>query len=446
MLSRRLFSTSARRLAKAEVSKLANGLTVITKPSDSKLSSVGLYLNSGSRAENPYNSGVSTLLGNVLKNSSIAKKALSSSGVKVSSDNAKELSAIAVTSFASGNSKAALDTIKSLADNASSLTADQLAVEEEVAKSVAFANAFENAPEKMVPEHMTATAFQGTTLGLPTYGKADTLAILKPVDIADFAAKNFVSSNAALVASGSDVSHQELVDFASSLSIPTGSRPAFPEATFLGSDVKMRDDTLPKAYVAISVKTPGAKSEKDYFTGLVASHINGEYVGPDSLYSSFEGSKLSQIVYPNGLGDYYKHFQLAYSDVGLWGAYMSSPAVSYVDELIHFMLKSWNRMSTKTITDAELTKAKQELKLALFSHKASPAEATKELANTYFARGILSSDEELAKSIDSITLKDIAKWSDNYLYDQDIALAANGQIEDVFDYNRIRNDMSMLRW
>lgn len=445
MLSRRFFSTTVRKLAKAEITTLSNGLTVISKPGNSKLSSIGLYLNSGARSENAYNSGVSTLFGNVLKNSSIAKKALNS-GVKVSSTNAKELTGAAVASFAPGNADAAISTLGELVKNASKLAEDRVTVSEEVAKAATFAEDFENDSKKMVVEHMTATAFQGTSLALPSYGKAETLSILESQDISDFIGKNLLAANTALVAYGSDISHEKLVKAASRLSIKDGSRAPYPATSFLGSDVRLRDDTLPKAYVAISVKTPGAKSDKDYFTGLVAAHINGEFVGHDSLYTQFEGSKLSQLVYASSLGDYYKHFQLAYSDIGLWGALMTSPNIGCVDELIHFTLKSWNRMSTRTITDAELQKAKQEIKLSLSSINTDSAAQTEKLADSFFSKGLLYSDGELIQNIDSITLKDIATWANKYLYDQDIALAATGQIEDVFDYNRIRNDMSMLRW
>jgi len=445
MLSRRFFSTTVRKLAQAEVTTLSNGLTVISKPGNSKLSSIGLYLNSGARSENPYNSGVSALFGDVLKGSSIAKKALNS-GVKVSSTNGKELTGAAITSFAPGNADAAISILEKLVKNAPKLAEDKDSVSKEVANAVAVANSFENNPKKMVVEHMTATAFQGTSLALPSYGKAETLSILESQDVSDFIRKNLLAANTALVSYGSDISHDKLVEAASKLSIKAGSRTPYPATSFLGSDVRLRDDTLPKAYVAISVKTPGAKSDKEYFTGLVASHINGEFVGHDSLYTQFEGSKLSQLVYPNRLGDYYKHFQLAYSDIGLWGALLSSPNINCVDELIHFTLKSWNRMSTKTITDAELQKAKQEAKLSLSDIGTDAAGQTKKLADAFFSKGILYSDGEIIQNIDSVTLKDIAAWADKYLYDQDIALAAYGQIEDVFDYNRIRNDMSMLRW
>ncbi|VEU23194.1 DEKNAAC104303 [Brettanomyces naardenensis] len=446
MLSRRFFSTTASKLARAEVTKLSNGLTVISKPGNSSLSSIGLYLNSGSRSENAYNSGVSTLTGDILKNSTLSRKAFESAGVKVTSTNGKEYSGLAVTSFAPGNSSAAVAAIDSLVKETPKLIADELTVKENVARAVAFADKFEETPKKMVLEHLTATAFQGTSLALPSYGKAETLETLQTIDLQDFLSKNLVSSNATLISYGSDVNHDELVKAAAKLAIPTGAKIPFEAASFLGSDVRLRDDTMPDAHVAIAVKTPGAKSEHDFLTGLVAAHINGEYLGRDSLYTPFEGPKFSQLVASHGWSNYYNHFQIGYSDIGLWGAYFNTEAIEYVDEFTHFLLKSWNRFSTGTISSAELEKAKQELKVVLASAKADQVEELDSIAASYLARGILSSDEELIHSIDAISHKDLVKWAQNYLYDQDIAIAGNGQIEDLFDYNRIRNDMSMMRW
>ena len=53
---------------------------------------------------------------------------------------------------------------------------------------------------------------------------------------------------------------------------------------------------------------------------------------------------------------------------------------------------------------------------------------------------------EVFSKIDKITPKDVKSWASARLWDQDIAVAGAGQIEDLLDYLRMRNDMSMMRW
>jgi processing peptidase subunit beta len=52
--------------------------------------------------------------------------------------------------------------------------------------------------------------------------------------------------------------------------------------------------------------------------------------------------------------------------------------------------------------------------------------------------------EEIERVIGSITYKDVMDFSKRKLWDKDIAISAVGQIEALFDYNRIRNDMSRM--
>ncbi|KAG7881557.1 hypothetical protein KL905_000959 [Ogataea polymorpha] len=442
MLSRRFFSSS-RQVAKSVVTKLPNGITVVSKPGSQSTSSIGLYLNSGSRSENPFNSGVSTLAGSVVASSKAAQEAYALSGVEVSSSNAKEVTGLAVTSFAKGNDKEAFKTIKTLVGNLETLLKNESYIKDKAAEASAFAEAFETKPKPMVIEHMISTAFQGTSLALPTYGKADTLATLESMDLKSFLGKQFVASNLALVAVG-EVKHDDVVKLASELSVPAGSKPAFEPFHFLGSDARFRDDTLPAAHVAISAQGP-APSAPDYYAGLVAAQINGLYRAND-LYSSFQGPQLAQFFNANPMTDEFDHFSLGYSDVSLWGAYLETQHIEYLDEVVHFTLKNWNRFSAGTFTETELEQGKATLKLKLLSPAKSSAQEAEKLAINTFLHGFEESEAEIIKSIDDVSHKKVSQWAQKYLYDQDIAVAGTGQIEALFDYNRLRNDMSMMRW
>lgn len=446
MLSKRLFSTSSRQLTRAVVSKLGNGITVISKPSETATPSVGLYLNSGSRSENPYSSGISTLLGHLVSSSNSASDALKTEGVKYYSSNQKEVTGLLSASYPKGNSIGALNSIKNTISQIDSIVNDEVKFADQKEKSILIAEAFENSPKDMVIEHMIGTAFQGTSLALPKYGKSESLEILEPQDVKNYLASNLVSSNLAIVSVGSEIDHDSLIKFAAELPVKSGAKTPFEPASFLGSDIRLRDDNLPQAHAAISVLTPGYKDTAAFFTGLVAAQINGSYSGIASPFSPFVGSTLAQFLEENHLIDSFDHFQLAYSDVGLWGGYFASHNIGNYDETIHFALKNWNRFSTGTVNEIEISKAKSELKLKLFNSSSTSNELAESLATQAFALGYVPSEQEIASHIDEVTSASISSWAQKYLYDQDIALAGNGQIEALFDYNRIRNDMSLLRW
>lgn len=52
------------------------------------------------------------------------------------------------------------------------------------------------------------------------------------------------------------------------------------------------------------------------------------------------------------------------------------------------------------------------------------------------------SPAEIERIIDGITEKDIMEFANKKLWDQDIAISAVGSIEGLFDYARVRADMS----
>ena len=54
--------------------------------------------------------------------------------------------------------------------------------------------------------------------------------------------------------------------------------------------------------------------------------------------------------------------------------------------------------------------------------------------------------DEIFEAIDAISVKDIKTFASEHLWDRDIAISGAGQIEGLFDYGRIRNEMSMMRW
>lgn len=52
--------------------------------------------------------------------------------------------------------------------------------------------------------------------------------------------------------------------------------------------------------------------------------------------------------------------------------------------------------------------------------------------------------EEVERVISEISYKDVMDFAKRKLWDKDIAISAIGQIEALFDYNRVRNDMSRM--
>ncbi|KAG6892666.1 hypothetical protein C0992_013036, partial [Termitomyces sp. T32_za158] len=54
--------------------------------------------------------------------------------------------------------------------------------------------------------------------------------------------------------------------------------------------------------------------------------------------------------------------------------------------------------------------------------------------------------QQTESAIDAVTVDEIKRVAQKYLWDKDFALAATGNIEGLLDYNRLRADMSSMMY
>lgn len=228
----------------------------------------------------------------------------------------------------------------------------------------------------------------------------------------------------------------------SSNPIPLGGAAARAQPTkFVGSEVRIRDDTAPTVNLAIAVEGV-SWSSPDYFPMLVLQSIMGNWdrsLGSQSLLSS----RLSHVISSNNLANSFMHFSTSYSDTGLWGIYMVSENFGNLDDLVHFTLREWQRMSSAP-TEGEVTRAKSQLKASLLLGLDGSTAVAEDIGRQMVTAGKRYTPQEIETAIEAITPETIQRVAKTYLWDADIALAATGQTEGLLDYNRIRSDMSSM--
>ncbi|CAG99290.1 ubiquinol--cytochrome-c reductase subunit COR1 [Kluyveromyces lactis] len=424
---------------KAIVTELSNGVVVATEPnSNSATAAVGLVFGSGTTAENPYNNGVSNLLANSFVNSSIkdAQKLGFSLETKVGRDHQSYIVNSQPGQYAKAleflQSKLFAPIEDSVFESSKRATVDTVAKFEETEH------------EQRVFEHLHATAFQNTPLSLPVRGTVETLEGLENIDLSNFVQNQFKANNSVIVGTG-NVNHDELVKAVETkLSLLSGDKPVpKKKSTFLGSEVRLRDDTLPKAWVSIAAEGEPINSPQ-YYVAQVAAEVFGTFVAAEPA-SNLQGVKLIDEVNEYHLCDSFEHFSVSYKDSGLWGFRTTITDPHNIDETVHFTLKQWNRLSI-SVTETEVARAKSLLKLKLASQVSTNAAAANLLGAQTLVLGAKPALAEVFTKIDKITSKDIKAWASERLWDQDIAVAGTGKIEDLLDYVRMRNDMSMMRW
>ena len=125
----------------------------------------------------------------------------------------------------------------------------------------------------------------------------------------------------------------------------------------------------------------------------------------------------------------------------LWGIYLVTENHTAIDDLVHFTLREWSRLSYN-VTEAETERAKSQLKASILLSLDGTTAVAEDIGRQIVTTGRRMSPEEIERVIGSITEKNVMEFARRKLWDQDVAISAVGSIEGLLDYNRIRNDMS----
>jgi mitochondrial-processing peptidase subunit beta len=175
--------------------------------------------------------------------------------------------------------------------------------------------------EEVVFDHLHATAFQHQPLGRTILGLRENIRDITRTELVNYIKTNYTADRMVLVGAGG-VPHDKLVELADKYftKLPTSGAQSSAllsskkKSDFIGSDIRIRDDTIPTANIAIAVEGV-SWNDDDYFTALVTQAIVGNYdkaLG-NGLHS---GSKLASFVHQNDLATSFMSFSTSYSDTG----------------------------------------------------------------------------------------------------------------------------------
>ena len=210
--------------------------------------------------------------------------------------------------------------------------------------------------------------------------------------------------------------------------IPLG-RKAHPKPDFIGSEVRVRDDDIPTTHIAVAVEGV-SWSSPDYYPMLVMQSIFGNWdraLGSASLLSS----RLSEIIAKHNLANSYMSFSTSYSDTGLWGIYLVSENLSNLDDLLHFTLREWTRMSIAP-TAAEVERAKSQLKAGLLLSLDGTTAIAEDIGRQLVTSGQRMTPRQIENAIDAVNPEEIRRVAQKYLWDKDVRLSLPLYVLSVF--------------
>lgn len=449
---RRGFATPVDHAVKTESTTLSNGLTIATEHSPwAQTSTVGVWIDAGSRAETDKTNGTAHFLehlafkGTQNRTQHQLELEIENLGAHLNAYTSRENTVYYAKAF---NSDVPA-TVGILADILQNSKLESQAIERERDVILREQEEVDKQLEEVVFDHLHATAFQGQALGRTILGPRENILSIKRDDLVGYIKQNYLAERMVLVGAGG-VPHHQLVELAEKhfAKLPTEPPSAASSALsaeqkrrpdFVGSEVRIRDDTMPTAHIAIAVEGV-SWNDNDYFTALVTQAIVGNW---DRAMGNAPhmGSKLSRFVHENNLANSFMSFSTSYSDTGLWGIYLVTDRLTRIDDLTHFALREWSRLSFD-VKEAEVERAKAQLKASILLSLDGTTAVAEDIGRQIVTTGRRMSPEEVEKVVGGITEKDVMRFAREKLWDRDIAISAVGSIEGLLDYNRVRGDMS----
>ncbi|EAS32113.3 mitochondrial-processing peptidase subunit beta [Coccidioides immitis RS] len=450
--AKRGFATPVSTAATTQSTTLSNGLTIATEYSPwAQTSTVGVWIDAGSRAETDKTNGTAHFLehlafkGTNRRTQHQLELEIENMGGHLNAYTSRENTVYYAKSFNADVPKA-VDILSDILQNSK---LEPAAIERERDVILREQEEVDKQLEEVVFDHLHATAFQNQPLGRTILGPKENIQSIQRQDLVDYIKTNYTADRMVLVGAGG-IPHEQLVKLAEQHFGSIPSQPPTSAASaiaaeqkrlpdFIGSDVRIRDDTVPTAHIALAVEGVSWKDD-DYFPALVTQAIVGNWDRAMGN-SPYLGSKLSTFISHNNLANSFMSFSTSYSDTGLWGIYLVSENKTALDDLVHFTLREWSRLSF-SVTPAEVERAKAQLKASILLSLDGTTAIAEDIGRQIVTTGRRMSPQDIERAIDKVTEKDVMDFAQRKLWDQDVAVSAYGSVEGMLDYQRIRNDMS----
>jgi len=440
------YEESLYNVPETELTTLSSGMKVASENSGGSTCTVGLWIDAGSRYENETNNGVAHFLehmafkGTHNRSQQQLELEVENMGGHLNAYTSREQTVYYAKCFTKDLPQA----VNILADLIQNSVFDEGAIERERGVILREMQEVDTQLEEVIFDHLHATAYQGTPLGMTILGPSKNVKSIQKSDLKEYVNTHYTAPRICLASAGG-VDHSELVRLAeenfSTLSTEYSEAAKIKTCRFTGSDIRVRDDDMPLAHVAMAVEGCGW-SHPDYFGLMIANMIFGSWNRALGGSKNVAGS-LAKDVSDHGLAHSYMSFNTCYTDTGLWGTYFVADRFK-LEDMMYCIQREWMRICTG-VSDAEVSRAKNLLKTSILLQLDGSTPICEDIGRQVLTYGRRIPLPELNKRIDMIDSTMVKNIATKYIYDRCLAAAALGPTEGMPDYNRLRGAMYWLR-
>jgi predicted Zn-dependent peptidase len=402
-----------------EISKLSNGLTVVTDPMPGlESAAVGIWVNTGSRNERASEMGVSHMLehmafkGTATRSARTIAEEIEAVGGILNAYTGREQTAFHAR-ILKDDVPLALDIIGDILTNPSFEQAELERERQVVLQELGQAR---DTPDDIVFDHLQSAIFKDQPLGWPILGEEKTVNAFSRQMLQDYMASQYRLEGMTLVASGA-VEHEAILKLAEEkcAGLNLGAVPASAAAHYVGGDFRGLED-LEQAHVAYAF--PGlSNADADYFVAQIYATALGGGTSSRLFQEVREKRGLCYSVYA---------FSNGFQDSGFLGIYAGT-GESEAAELSAVIASEMEAMS-KNLTDAEVVRARAQLKVSLLMGMERPGTRAEQIAGQLFALGRVQSAAEIVAQLDAIDVAAVKAYASRVVEAGHPTIAAVGPV------------------
>lgn len=425
---------------------LDNGLRVASEDSGAATATVGLWIDAGSRYETSKNNGVAHFLehmafkGTTKRSQTDLELLVENMGAHLNAYTSREQTVFYAKCLAN-DVPAAVEILADIIQNSSLAETE---IERERSVILREMQDVESNLQEVVFDHLHATAFQGTPLGQTILGPTKNIKKISKADLQQYIKTHYQPARIVLSGAGG-VDHEKLVALAnkhlgglknSALDVPEIS-----PCRYTGSEIRVRDDSMPLAHVAIAVEGAGW-TDADNIPLMVANTLIGAWDRSQGGGAN-NASYLARAASCESLCHSFQSFNTCYKDTGLWGIYFVSEPLQ-LDDMLYNIQKEWMKLCT-AVTEGEVERAKNLLKTNMLLQLDGTTPVCEDIGRQMLCYNRRIPLHELDARIDAVSAQNIRDVCYKYIYDRCPVVAAVGPTEGLPDYTRIRGGMYWLR-
>ncbi|MBL6940230.1 MAG: insulinase family protein [Alphaproteobacteria bacterium] len=419
-----------------EITRLSNGLTVITDPMPLLESAMlGVWVNAGTRNETKPVMGVSHMLehmafkGTTTRSARAIAEEIENVGGYLNAYTSREQ-----TAFHARVLKADVPLgVDLLADILINPTFAQDELERERQVVLQEIGQVRDTPDDIIFDHLQSVAYPDQPMGWPILGLDETVSSFSQSDLRAYMSANYRAADMTFISSGA-VDHAEMVKLVAEkfAKLSPGPTPAPLPAQYVGGDIRF-DEDLEQAHIAYAL--PGiSSSDPDFYVGQV-------YV--TALGGGMSSRLFQEARERRGLCYAISAFAQSSRDGGTIGIYTGT-GEKEAGEISAVIAGEMENLAA-TASDAEVNRAKAQMKSSLLMGLERPGQRAEQIAGQVFSYGRVLTIAEMTAKLDAVDAAAVRRFGTRVLEAGRPAVAAVGPVSRLESFDAFAHRFGSAR-